>query len=161
MKVRHYYLRCCLAVFDQLPFGMLFFIGFLIAFLFAALTSAFSMIEIIVAAITKGDDTGRRKWTWAIGLLIFIVGIPACLSYGVLDKLSDLRQNVFRCGGLRCQQYPSAFGSALNVAFHSFKIVEKDLYDEMKSGSRAGKGFFLYGFIFSAFLFRLPLCLSF
>lgn len=43
------------AVFDRLPFGMLFFIGFLTAFLFAALTSAFSMIEIIVAAITKGD----------------------------------------------------------------------------------------------------------
>ena len=65
---------------------MLFFIGFLTAFLFAALTSAFSMIEIIVAAITKGDQTKRGKWTWTIGLLIFAVGIPSCLSYGMLDE---------------------------------------------------------------------------
>lgn len=49
------------AVFDQLPFGTLFFIGFLVAFLFAALTSAFSMVEIIVATIGKGDESKRKN----------------------------------------------------------------------------------------------------
>lgn len=49
------------AVFEQLPFGTLFFIGFLVAFLFAALTSAFSMVEIIVATIGKGDEKEEKK----------------------------------------------------------------------------------------------------
>lgn len=48
-------------VFEQLPFGTLFFIGFLVAFLFAALTSAFSMVEIIVATIGKGDEKKRKN----------------------------------------------------------------------------------------------------
>src|SRR5699024_4183600 len=52
------------AVFDQMPFGVIFFICFLLLFLFATLTSAFSMLEIIVAAVTKGDTTKRKKVTW-------------------------------------------------------------------------------------------------
>src|SRR5699024_3653114 len=39
------------AVFNQMPFGAFFLLLFLILFLFATLTSAFSMLEIIVAAM--------------------------------------------------------------------------------------------------------------
>src|SRR5690625_6167582 len=38
------------AVFDKMPFGAGFLLIFLLLFLFATLTSAFSMLEIIVAA---------------------------------------------------------------------------------------------------------------
>ena len=54
---------------------------------FAALTSAFSMVEIIVATVGKGDETKRKKLSWTSGLLIFLVGIPSCLSYGVLGDV--------------------------------------------------------------------------
>ncbi|MBG9916495.1 hypothetical protein ABD67_16810 [Bacillus sonorensis] len=149
------------AVFDQLPFGMLFFIGFLIAFLFAALTSAFSMIEIIVAAITKGDDTGRRKWTWAMGLLIFIVGIPACLSYGVLDKPAIFGKTFFDAADYVVSNILLPLGALLMSLFIPLKLSKKDLYDEMKSGSRAGKGFFLVWFYLLRFLVPLAIVLVF
>lgn len=48
------------SIFSQLPYGMLFFCLFLIVFLFAALTSGFSMLEIIVAIISKGDKRKRK-----------------------------------------------------------------------------------------------------
>src|SRR5699024_5823083 len=65
------------AVFDKMPFGAAFLLIFLLLFLFATLTSAFSMLEIIVAALTKGNTDKRKKITWIAGILIFIVGIPA------------------------------------------------------------------------------------
>src|SRR5699024_2531117 len=66
-------------VFNQIPFGAFFLLLFLLLFLFATLTSAFSMLEIIVAAVTKGDASKRSKTTWITGILIFAAGIPAAL----------------------------------------------------------------------------------
>src|SRR5699024_2313789 len=48
------------SIFSQLPYGMLLFCLFLIVFLFAALTSGVSMLEIIVAIISKGDKRKRK-----------------------------------------------------------------------------------------------------
>src|SRR5699024_9309723 len=62
------------AVFNQIPFGSFFMIVFLLLFLFATLTSAFSMVEIIVAAITKGNREKRKKTTWITGICIFLAG---------------------------------------------------------------------------------------
>ena len=149
------------AVFDRLPFGMLFFVGFLIAFLFAALTSAFSMIEIIVAAITKGDDTGRRKWTWSIGLLIFIVGIPACLSYGMLDQPLIFGKTFFDAADYVVSNILLPLGALLMSLFIPLKLSKTDLYNEMKSGSGAGKGFFLVWYYLLRFLVPLAIVLVF
>src|SRR5690625_5278728 len=51
------------AVFSQMPLGEIFLFIFLILFLFATFTSAFSMVEIIVAAVTKGKNETRKKAT--------------------------------------------------------------------------------------------------
>src|SRR5690625_1548937 len=61
------------AVFDKMPFGAGFLLIFLLLFLFATLTSAFSLLEIIVAAITKENRKIRKRVTWIAGILIFIV----------------------------------------------------------------------------------------
>src|SRR5699024_12581020 len=83
------------AVFAQLPFGTFFLFTFLILFLFATLTSAFSMLEIIVASVTKGDRMKRKKVSWLTGLGIFIVGIPAALSYGALEEFTMFNLTMF------------------------------------------------------------------
>ncbi|MPQ25406.1 sodium-dependent transporter [Bacillus paralicheniformis] len=149
------------AVFDRLPFGMLFFIGFLTAFLFAALTSAFSMIEIIVAAITKGDQTKRGKWTWVIGLLIFAVGIPSCLSYGVLDEPFIFKKTFFDAADYVVSNILMPLGALFISIFIPLKLSKHDLYEEMKSGSKAGKGFFIVWFYLLRFLVPLAIVLVF
>ena len=149
------------AVFDRLPFGMLFFIGFLTAFLFAALTSAFSMIEIIVAAITKGDQTKRGKWTWTIGLLIFAVGIPSCLSYGVLDEPFIFKKTFFDAADYVVSNILMPLGALFISIFIPLKLSKHDLYEEMKSGSKAGKGFFIVWFYLLRFLVPLAIVLVF
>lgn len=149
------------AVFDRLPFGMLFFIGFLTAFLFAALTSAFSMIEIIVAAITKGDQTKRGKWTWTIGFLIFAVGIPSCLSYGMLDEPFIFKKTFFDAADYVVSNILMPLGALFISIFIPLKLSKHDLYEEMKSGSKAGKGFFIVWFYLLRFLVPLAIVLVF
>ncbi|MFC5589346.1 sodium-dependent transporter [Sporosarcina soli] len=130
------------AVFNQLPFGILFFIAFLILFLFAALTSAFSMIEIIVATMTKNDPTKRKKFTWIIGIAIFIVGIPSCLSYGVMADVKLFDKTVFDLVDYAVSNVLMPLGALLISIFIPLKLSKTDLFNEMKQGSNVGKLFF-------------------
>ncbi|MFN2746851.1 sodium-dependent transporter [Bacillus sp. z60-18] len=149
------------AVFGQLPFGMLFFIAFLVAFLFAALTSAFSMIEIIVAAVTKGEQAKRATWTWTIGLLIFAAGIPSCLSFGVLHQPFIFDKTFFDAADYIVSNVLMPLGALFISIFVPLKLSKRDLFEEMKSGSKAGRGFFLVWFYLLRFLVPLAIVLVF
>lgn len=130
------------AIFDQLPFGIFFFIAFLILFLFAALTSAFSMIEIIVATMKKNDRSKRKKLTWIIGTLIFIVGIPSCLSYGVMANVIFFDRTVFELVDFAVSNVLMPLGALLISIFIPLKLSKSELFNEMKQGSNV-KGLFL------------------
>ncbi|WP_440705869.1 sodium-dependent transporter [Heyndrickxia oleronia] len=122
-------------VFSQLPLGMLFFIAFLILFLFAALTSAFSMLEIIVSVITKKDIKGRKKWSWIIGIAIFIFGIPSALSYGALGDVTLLGKTFFDLMDYTVSNILMPLGALLIAIFVPLKVKKSVLYEELKQGS--------------------------
>ncbi len=82
-------------VFAAIPFGMLFYILFLGAFLFATLTSSISMIEINVANTIKGDERKRTNMAYLFGFLVFLVGIPSALSYGLLSDVIIFGRSIF------------------------------------------------------------------
>jgi len=130
------------AVFNQLPFGSFFFIAFLTLFLFAALTSAFSMIEVFVAAIAKNDVKKRKIATSIIGLSIFLVGIPSCLSFGVLSDVTFMGKTVFDLADFIASNVLFPLGALLISLFISFKVSKETLIGEMKSGSMIGNTFF-------------------
>ncbi|ARK26198.1 hypothetical protein SporoP37_06110 [Sporosarcina sp. P37] len=83
------------AVFSQLPFGQLFLALFLILFLFATLTSSFSLYEIIVAAMTESGRRSRRSVTWLIGAVVFFAAIPSALSSSALSGIMIFDKSVF------------------------------------------------------------------
>ncbi|WP_249872613.1 sodium-dependent transporter [Oceanobacillus saliphilus] len=78
--------------FAQMPFGEVFLSLFLLLFLFAVLTSSFSMLEIITSAFTENTKRSRKKVSFIAGLIVFIAGIPAALSSNLLSD--------FKLGGL-------------------------------------------------------------
>lgn len=129
-------------VFSQLPFGMLFFIAFLVLFLFAALTSAFSMLEIIVSVISKGDLEKRKKWAWLIGLAIFVVGIPSALSFGVLSNITLFDKTIFDLADYSVSNILLPLGSLLIALFVPLKMKKSALYEELKRGGGLKKGLF-------------------
>ncbi len=129
-------------VFGQLPFGMLFFIAFLVLFLFAALTSAFSMLEIIVSVISKGELKKRKKWAWIVGLAIFIAGVPSALSYGILSDVKLFDKTIFDLADYAVSNVLLPVGALLIALFVPLKMKKTALYEEMKRGSGLKKWLF-------------------
>jgi len=79
-------------VFEQMPFGRWFGAAFFGLLAMAALTSAISVLEVVVAFLM--DRWGLRRRTAALGAggAVFVLGLPAALSFGWLGGV--------RIGGL-------------------------------------------------------------
>ncbi|MFU0800541.1 MAG: sodium-dependent transporter [Xylanivirga thermophila] len=78
------------AVFSQMAGGSFFGFIFFVLLSVAALTSAMSLLEVVVAWIIDEKGWNRRKASIGIGILVFIVGIPATLGYSVLSDVKFL-----------------------------------------------------------------------
>ncbi|MET3695877.1 NSS family neurotransmitter:Na+ symporter [Bacillus oleivorans] len=129
-------------VFSQLPFGMLFFIAFLVLFLFAALTSAFSLLEIIVSVISNGKPEQRLKWSWILGLAIFALGVPSALSFGILAEVKIFGKTIFDFADYTVSNVLLPFGALLISIFVPLKMKRSLLYSELKKGNWLKKGLF-------------------
>ncbi|HHY91327.1 MAG TPA: sodium-dependent transporter, partial [Clostridiales bacterium] len=70
------------AVFSQMPAGVFFGFIFFALVLLAALTSSISLLEVCVTYVVDEWKWDRKKATWILALIIFLVGIPASLSNG-------------------------------------------------------------------------------
>ncbi|KAB7706576.1 hypothetical protein F9802_10275 [Bacillus aerolatus] len=134
-------------VFNQIPFGVIFLIAFLVLFLFATLTSAFSMLEIIVAVLSKGNDSKRMKFSWIIGLLIFLVGVPSALSFGVLSDVTIFNKSIFDAADFLVSNMLMPLGALLIAIFVPMKISKQRLIEEISEGSSIGKKIFAAWFL--------------
>ncbi|MHB7919792.1 sodium-dependent transporter [Staphylococcus hominis] len=74
-------------VFNQMGFGIVFYLIFLILFLFAALTSSISLLELNVSNFTKNDNTKRKSISVIASILVFVISIPATLSFSSLSGI--------------------------------------------------------------------------
>jgi NSS family neurotransmitter:Na+ symporter len=69
--------------------------------LFAALTSAISLLEVVVAFLVDELNVTRAMASWGAGLLIFALGIPSAIVPGFLDQVDALASNwLLPIGGL-------------------------------------------------------------
>ncbi len=71
--------------FDGIPVGWLLAIMFFGLLFAAALTSAVSMMEVPVAAILNNTKLTRPKASYAVGLILLVIGMLTTLSYSALD----------------------------------------------------------------------------
>lgn len=85
------------AVFESMPFGVVWALLFFILVLFAALTSSISLIECPTAWLIDEKKMDRKKATRIVCILIFLCAIPESLSQGVLSGITfpPLGQNLF------------------------------------------------------------------
>lgn len=71
-------------LFSQMPGGSLIAFLFFLLLVFAALTSAISLLEVVVAYYCDEQKWDRRKATLVMGLVIFLIGVPSALSNNLL-----------------------------------------------------------------------------
>jgi len=67
-------------VFSKLPGTLLLSTIFFLLVLFAALTSAISVLEVLVATATENFKMSRKKAVLIISAVIFIIGVPSALA---------------------------------------------------------------------------------
>jgi neurotransmitter:Na+ symporter, NSS family len=123
------------AVFNELAFGGLFLTIFLILLLFATLTSAFSILEIIVAVLSKGDKDKRKKFSWIGGLLVFAAGIPNALSFGVLSDVKFFGKTFFDLADFLTSNIALPLGAFFIAIFVGYVLPRKMVRREMEEGT--------------------------
>ncbi|USK91239.1 sodium-dependent transporter [Rossellomorea marisflavi] len=130
------------AVFNEMAFGGLFFTIFLVLLLFATLTSAFSILEIGVAGLSKGASTKRVKFSWMVGILAFVAGIPSALSFGVLGDIKIAGLNFFDFADNITSNFGLPIGALLISIFIGYRLKKGDVWDEVRLGSGISRGVF-------------------
>lgn len=111
------------SVFGQIAYGQALGAAFFLLLFFAAFTSAVSMLEVPVATLMEAHKMGRKKASALSSFLIFLLGMPAALSYTQLS--------------------PSAWGIPLldlyDTAFGTIAIIATGLILALIAGWRLDK----------------------
>lgn len=143
-------------VFGEIPLGMLFYILFLAAFLFATLTSSISMIEINVANAIKGNERKRSKMAYTFGFFIFLAGIPSALSYGVLSDFLIFGRSIFDSVDFLVSNIMLPLGALISTLFVGY-IVDKRVVMHQLNVDTDSKMYGLYRFWLIMLRFVLPI----
>ncbi|WP_413376785.1 sodium-dependent transporter [Alkalihalobacillus sp. 1P02AB] len=130
------------AVFSEIIFGEIFLALFLLLFLFATLTSSFSLLEIIISAFTEKKVSTRKKITIISGLVVFVGGIPAALSFGLLEHVQIFSLSIFDATDYLVSNIMLPIGCLLISLFISFKMERKLMEAEFLSGNNLSSQLF-------------------
>lgn len=99
--------------------GFLFFVALIVG----ALTSAISLLEVVVSAAMDSLGWERIHATLVLGAVVTVLGAPAAFSTDVLGVMDEVANNIFLVGG--------GLGLAVFVGF-----VMKQPVEEAADGSR-------------------------
>lgn len=129
------------AVFAQMPAGTFFAILFFVLLAIAALTSAVSLLEVVVSYFVDERGMQRRTAAIALGFVIFLLGIPSSLSLGIwsgfeiggkgiLDMMDYLATHILLpLGGIAVSLFvgwvilPRAMQEATSDGAHPFRMA--------------------------------------
>ncbi|WP_248511610.1 sodium-dependent transporter [Sporosarcina sp. NCCP-2222] len=123
------------AIFNEIPFGGIFMIVFFILMLFATLTSSISMLEIVVSTGIGKKHDRRKRAAWVFGALIFVVGIPSALSFGVLSNWKLPGGTFFDFADMLTSRFGLPIGAFLISIFAGYVMSNQDTSDELKTSS--------------------------
>jgi len=120
------------SIFSQIPFGNLFMIIFFVLMLFATLTSSIAMLEIVVSSGIREKIERRKRGAWVFGILIFIVGIPSALSFGVLSDVKIFGGSIFDFADTLTSKIGMPIGALLVSIFAGFVLTKSQTDDELR-----------------------------
>lgn len=122
-------------VFSVLPGGRIIAFLFFLAVAFAALTSAISLLELVVAYFIDERKWGRKKAAIIMGLTIFIFGVPSALSFNTLKDITLIKGiNIFNFLDLLVTNYMLPAGGLLIAIFCGWFLSRKESLDEIRKG---------------------------
>jgi NSS family neurotransmitter:Na+ symporter len=107
--------------------GFLFFVALVVG----ALTSAISLLEVVVSSAIDGLGWSRQRAAGVMGAAIALLGIPAAWSTDILGVMDQVANSIFLLGG----------GLALSL-FVGWRM--QDPVSEVRAGAEGVRWFFLW-----------------
>ena len=129
-------------VFGQMPFGELFLALFLLLFLFATLTSSFSLYEIIVAALTANGKRTRKTVAWLTGLIVFVAAIPSAMSSSLLESFTINGLSIFDSTDYLVSNILLPLGNLLIAIFIIHRMDRELVKQEFNLSTKESPGLF-------------------
>jgi NSS family neurotransmitter:Na+ symporter len=120
------------AVFTGMPFGWAVSILFFMLLAIAALTSAISLLEVVVAYFIDQKGWGRKKSVLTMGLVIFAIGIPSGLSFGLLADTQLFGMTFFDHVDNISSNYLLPIGGMLTAIFVGWVWGTKEAHKEIE-----------------------------
>lgn len=123
-------------VFGKMPMGTLFAVLFFVLLSIAALTSGISLLEVVTSYVVDEKGWDRKIATLVFGGVIFLLGIPSALSFGVWADIKLGEWTLFDFFDYVSFKYMLPLGGFLSILFvlNSWKV--NHFLDELKEGSK-------------------------
>ncbi|MGG4265759.1 sodium-dependent transporter [Peribacillus simplex] len=149
------------AVFNEMALGGIFMAIFFILLLFATLTTAFSILEIVVAAMIKGDTAKRKKASWIAGIIVFLIGIPSALSFGVLSDMKIFNLPIFDLADYLTSNIALPVGALFISLFIGYQMKRIEVQKEFETGADSGRSLFKLWYFLIRFIVPIMIILVF
>ena len=124
------------AIFSELPFGTLIQLAFFLLLFVAAVTSAISLLAVPVAYVTEVFNVGRQVATIAVGVAVFLVGVPSSLALGVWGEFKLFGMNVFDFLGYVTDNYSLPIAAAATCLVAGWAAFDKFEREITNNGTR-------------------------
>ncbi len=149
--------------------GIIVGAGFFLLLSFAAFTSTISLLEVPTSYMVDERKMPRKKATWMVATVIFIIGIPSMLSQGTVDWLTsfvtlpgmDKPIDFLTFIGLIANDTFLPLGGFLIAVFTAYVWKKENFNDEIAAGDEAIRGSFLQRYVDFAISYVCPLILGF
>lgn len=149
------------AVFNEMALGGIFMFIFFILLLFATLTTAFSILEIVVAAMIKGDAAKRKKASWIAGITVFLIGIPSALSFGVLSDVKIFNLSIFDFADYLTSNIALPVGALFISLFIGYQMKRIEVQKEFETGADPGQSLFKLWYFLIRYIVPIMIILVF
>jgi len=121
-------------VFLQMPGGYFVAILFFVLLTIAALTSAISILEVVVAFLIEEFKLSRKRATIVAAGAALFVGVFSTLSFGVLRHIAIGDLNFFGVLDFTASKVMLPLGGLLIVIFLGWVMKASDVKDELSNG---------------------------
>ncbi|MDM5308767.1 sodium-dependent transporter [Peribacillus frigoritolerans] len=149
------------AVFNEMALGGIFMFIFFVLLLFATLTTAFSILEIVVAAMIKGDSAKRKKASWIAGITVFLIGIPSALSFGVLSDVKIFNLSIFDFADYLTSNIALPVGALFISLFIGYQMKRIEVQKEFETGADPGRSLFKLWYFLIRYIVPIMIILVF
>ncbi len=123
-------------IFAQMKGGLFFSTFFFILLFFACLSSTICIMEAIVGYLVDDWHLERKKATWGVAAVVFILGSIMMLSFGVLSGIQIFGRSIFDfVNDVLVSAILLPLGGLLMVLLVGWILKPKTLLDEINLGA--------------------------